>query len=70
MTKTKNEGFTLKEMMISIANKVDRIDEKLNAGAGKIAEQRESIKAIKWVIGGICAILVFMGGAILNLIVS
>ena len=55
--KAKVNGFTQKDMIVYILNKVDKIDEWLDSGSGKIAENRTNIKNLWKAVGAIGAAL-------------
>ena len=42
-----NVNITQKEMLIYIVNRIDKIDDKMNDGAGKIAANREAVNGLK-----------------------
>ena len=46
-----NASFTLKEMMMYLVSKFDKLDSKLNNGEGKIAKNRTSIEVNNSKIG-------------------
>ncbi len=50
--------FTTKEMFASIDNKLDKIDSRLDAGQGKIAENRERSKSNQKIIYGVFITLI------------
>ena len=52
-----NANFTVKEMLMYTMSKVDKMNDKLEEGSGKIAVNRESITMIKWVFGAIAVII-------------
>ena len=47
-----NSNFTQKEMLIYLIDRVDKVYERLDSGSQKIAENRASIKMLKWALGG------------------
>ena len=48
-----NSNYTQKEMIMYIMRKIDKIDERLEVGSGKIAENRERLDGL---IKGLCLI--------------
>ena len=48
--KNGNESFTQKEMIMYLVAKIDKIDEGLSRGSGKIASNRTNIRFLKKIV--------------------
>ena len=66
ITKFKNQNgnvtYTVKELIGALHTKMDIVNDKLNRGSGNIKANREAIRNLKWVAGG-------LGAAYLGLVI-